>query len=160
MADVPKLKVLQVVVCDEIRREITGKDFLIGVYSAGVVVPSFPAQLVLSFWIQFSADGVADSLPLEIKLMGDGDLTFVHLQAILRIERIGLGAIGIGPLPVILQIPTALRLQLKQEGGDWVTVQEVAVEKGQGPGITGPTGGMRVMAPSSVVPSVGGRPPT
>jgi hypothetical protein len=130
MADPPKIKIRQVVVCDDIRREINGKEILIGVYNAGIVVPNFPTAMALSFWIQFTSDSPADNLPLDIRLMGDGDLQFIHLQAGIKVDRVGLGSIGIGPLPVMLQVPTNLRLQIKQSGSDWETVEEIKADKG------------------------------
>ena len=41
-----------VIFCDDIRKEITNKDILIGVYAGDIVVPSFPTPLALALWIE------------------------------------------------------------------------------------------------------------
>ncbi len=46
-----KIDQLSTVVCDDIRREINGKEFLIGVYSGKIIVNSFPARLSIALWI-------------------------------------------------------------------------------------------------------------
>jgi hypothetical protein len=140
MVDVPQIKVRQVVVCDDIRREFNGKEILIGVYGSDIVVSNFPSPLNLSFWVQFTAPEVAPEIPLEVRLMGDDELQFILLKAVIRIDRAGKGAIAIGPLPTFLQVPTNLRLQIKQKNTEWETVEEIKVDKGpvNNPGM--PTG--------------------
>ena len=44
MAKAP-YKLLSVIVCDDVRTEVTKKEILIGVYSEGIVVPKLPAVL-------------------------------------------------------------------------------------------------------------------
>ena len=45
-------KVVAAVLCDDIRQEQNSKHILIGVYNGGVIVPNFPAQLVVCWWLQ------------------------------------------------------------------------------------------------------------
>lgn len=131
MSDRPQLEVKHVIVCDDIRREDNGKEILIGVYSGGIVVPSFPAPLALSFWMQFSASEAAENIPVEFRVVGENeDVQFARMSAGMRVGKAGLGSIGLGAVPVMLQIPTTLRLQMKQYDSDWKTVYEIAVEKG------------------------------
>ena len=53
-------------VCDDVRREISGKEILIGVYGDGLVVPSFPATIRN---LVFRVTGV-------VRLESAGDLVF------------------------------------------------------------------------------------
>jgi hypothetical protein len=46
-----KASVIDVLVCDDIRTEDNGKPMLIGVYSGDILVPDFPANLVLALFI-------------------------------------------------------------------------------------------------------------
>ncbi|MFT8444880.1 DUF6941 family protein, partial [Acetobacter orientalis] len=56
----PTFKVISAVVCDEVRREASGKETLIGV-SSGLIRPnSFPCVLRLSFWIQVCGANLED----------------------------------------------------------------------------------------------------
>lgn len=43
-------KLLSVIVCDDVRTEVTKKEILIGVYSDGIVVPKLPAILTSLFF--------------------------------------------------------------------------------------------------------------
>ncbi len=127
-----KLTVKQFIVCDDVRREATGKEILIGVYGSGISVPSFPVQIALSFWMQFYSDEVImPPIMLEFQLKGaenEGNFFLVNVQ--LASAKAGLGTVALPPLPISLQIPTNLLLQMKQPGGEWETVGEIFVEKG------------------------------
>lgn len=59
----PTVEPFNVVFCDEVRREVTGKDILIGVYSSDIVVPSVPMLIEVALWIQFhtAGDGVVSA---------------------------------------------------------------------------------------------------
>ena len=52
MADV---QINTVLVCDDVRREVTGKDILIGVYAGDLNVASLPANILLSIWVEMTA---------------------------------------------------------------------------------------------------------
>ena len=51
----PDPKIETVLVCDDVRRELSGKDILIGVYSGGIGIPTLPAQMNVAFWITLRA---------------------------------------------------------------------------------------------------------
>lgn len=49
MAD---FQVNAVVVCEDIRREITNKDILIGAYGSEIMIHALPAQIRVAFWME------------------------------------------------------------------------------------------------------------
>jgi hypothetical protein len=53
----PQIEPFNVIFCDDIRREISGKEILIGVYSSDILIPSVPTVLGISLWIQIRARG-------------------------------------------------------------------------------------------------------
>lgn len=60
-------KIETALVCDDVRREQSGKDILIGVYTAGIGVPALPSQQRFAFWLMLSApEPGAFSLTLRI----------------------------------------------------------------------------------------------
>jgi hypothetical protein len=144
MSESPKLEVKSVVVCDLVRREDNGKEILIGVYPAGVLVPQFPAQVVLTYWIHFKGIG-AGNLSVEFQLVSADEAKFAELRANLNLKKPGYASMAIGPFAVNLQIPTSLRLQMKQGEQDWETIEEVAIEKGV---VTNPLTGAPVHIPT------------
>ena len=50
-----------IVLCDDIRREITGKDILIGVYSGRVVITQIPFALNLAIWLEYEPEKIGKS---------------------------------------------------------------------------------------------------
>jgi len=61
--------------------------------------------------------------------MGGDDVKFAEIHAKVSLLRVGLGAIAIGPIPLMLQVPTVLAVQMKQENQDWITIEEIPVDK-------------------------------
>jgi hypothetical protein len=43
-----ELKIISVLICDDVRREENGKEILIGVYSGDIIVTRFPAAMALT----------------------------------------------------------------------------------------------------------------
>lgn len=131
MAETDRFEFRQSIVCDDIRREENGKDIIIGVYSGNIIVPMFPAPLALMYWLQFYASQAMDEMRLEFRVVGDNEIQFAAAKAGMRIGRAGMGSIAVGPFPIMLQIPTTIRLQTKIGDQDWRTINQTAVEKGQ-----------------------------
>jgi hypothetical protein len=48
----PDYIVASVIICDDVRKEVTGKDILIGVYGSHILVPSLPVQLPVAIWLE------------------------------------------------------------------------------------------------------------
>ena len=71
-----KFTVGSVVLCDDVRREITNKDILIGVYGGGIMAPSLPAAIPLALWIEFTPKIIGPySFDLKIRLPpGDSEI--------------------------------------------------------------------------------------
>ena len=65
-----EVSLLQSVVCDDIRREDTGKYFLIGVYTSGIYLNNFPANIVACFLTTFEVQ-IKDKIALEFEIKGD-----------------------------------------------------------------------------------------
>ena len=62
------LDITNIVICDDVRREVTGKDILIGVYNGDIVVPSFPASIRIVLWVQFEPRR-AGTFHVEIRIV-------------------------------------------------------------------------------------------
>lgn len=128
MAETPHITVKSVVVCDDVRREDNGKEILLGVYSGGVLVQSFPIALGLSFWVHFNADVIGDA-ELRFRLIAGSEVKFFEIRAKLVLGKLGLGSLTFGPAPVVLQVASTLELQMNQKGDDWETIYQFGVAK-------------------------------
>lgn len=48
------IKLKSFVLCDDVRKEVTQKDILIGVYASGISLPQFPLDLSMAFWAEIT----------------------------------------------------------------------------------------------------------
>ena len=62
-------RLIQAVICDDVRREITGKSILIGVYSEDITVPALPSTLALHLWTQIRLEN-KEELQLGFRVRG------------------------------------------------------------------------------------------
>ena len=67
------------VVCDDARKEVTGKDILVGVYGGGIHTPQLPVSINLSFWLEITVRKPG-RLAVDIKVECPGDNDPVMLQ--------------------------------------------------------------------------------
>ena len=122
----PHLEFLYVLVCDDIRREDNGKEIIIGVYSSGILVRSFPADLSLAFSIQFRADKTGD-VRLEARVLGPRGTPLIGMQLGVSIQQPSLGSLVVPAIPVQIKETGNILVQMKQDVEDWETVTTIGV---------------------------------
>lgn len=60
-----------VVLCEDIRREVNGKDILIGVYGGNIEVAHFPATISIAYWMNMVPAAIGDlSISFRVSLLG------------------------------------------------------------------------------------------
>ena len=116
------------VLCDEIRREDNGKLIFIGVYGSNILVPAFPAALILALAVGAEvAEPVELSTTFQVTL---GETTLVSGRGRMKASVAGNHVFPIRD--ILLEVPHAgdLHFQLKLGDGDWLTVcvQPIAVK--------------------------------
>ena len=47
-----------VILCDDIRKEVTNKDMLIGVYGGALIVSAFPGAMPMAVWMELMPESV------------------------------------------------------------------------------------------------------
>ena len=62
------MKFANVIICDDVRKENSGKHLIIGVYPDDILVPGFPATIAVCAWFQFFADRVGE-MPIELRVL-------------------------------------------------------------------------------------------
>src|ERR1044071_3093409 len=85
-------RIVNCVVCDEIRQEITNKFILIGVYVKDIVVPEFPTHTAISIWLQYRPDRIGDH-DIFVRVNGPTDeegklAPFVGMRARAVVDKI------------------------------------------------------------------------
>jgi hypothetical protein len=112
------LRFNSIVMCDEIRTEITGKDILIGVFSGEILVPSFPTAIGVAFWAEVENSnedigvreyevrvGIENGQPLPFKVTAD-------------IRAAGTSVLKIPTIHIPVSGPTVISLELL-DGENW-----------------------------------------
>lgn len=119
-------EVQAVVLCDDIRQEISGKYVLVGVYGADIVVPGFPTQLFLSWWMMISPK-IVGSLKGSVRILHSGGATLTQGEVNFEVKDLQNFTSTLTGVPVQFQNEGQLQLQLNFEG-KWETIHELEVK--------------------------------
>ncbi len=68
MAQSVDVRIRYCVICDDVRLEVSTKELLIGVYTAGVRVPSFPFVVTVCLWLVVVWEGEG-ALNIDIRIL-------------------------------------------------------------------------------------------
>jgi hypothetical protein len=115
------------IVCDDVRREASGKDIIIGVYSGAIVVGSFPTNILVSLYVPvtFQRSGTGTVL---FQVRGPHGVELINGSVPLEVFSVTeMGAITIVGMPLQVQTQGELDFQLKAPDGDWESVRKVVV---------------------------------
>lgn len=125
-----QLKVEAAILCDDVRTEINGKPFLIGVYLKGIVVQGFPANINVCIWIQFSATELGSYVG-EIRLANKDNHILLHGQFTVEVKELGSTVLSFPKGAIALGSEGEYQLQWKYGDKDWETLKNVTVQKGE-----------------------------
>ena len=134
----PRIDVQSAIICDDVRKEANGKDILIGVYS-GIIVTSFPCDLILSIWIQHNTIG-AGEVPLAVKLVGPHDVEYFQVSMSGRFDgKIDVSSFHFNGIIAPVQMEGQLKLLLKQYDEEWKLIKKLSVKQSAARKVTQPT---------------------
>lgn len=122
----PAIKFTLGLMCDDVRREITGKDILIGVYSSNIIILNFPSALNIALWMQFHADEAGSTL-VEIRVVDQENRQILHMGANFEIQNAGSGSFFTPPTAVLIEAPGSISLQARQADGEWTNLASLPV---------------------------------
>ena len=127
MKSQPKAEILTALVCDDARKEASGKEIVIGIYTGDILVQAYPASLSLCLWIlaSFKSKGAT---PLQLRLVGGDGSQLVHFEGTAEIDQPDTPATL--PLPRFLFSVgknSRLKFEWRIGAGEWQTVIEKQV---------------------------------
>lgn len=126
-ARTPRIDAL--VICDDIRKEITNKDILVGVYGSDIVVGTFPATLSLSFWIEIAPVHVGE-LRFHLRILFAGK-TRARIEAAMDVKKAVPSAVPISRISVQFPSEGVLRIDVSwNEGKKWNVAKRKSVIMG------------------------------
>jgi len=128
-SDLPHIRPIHAVFCDDIRKEVTGKEILIGVYSGDLLVPHLPAPVVLAIWVPFERiEGKSGKIPIEFRLLDDNNRPIGYGSAEIEVsDTADTGSLSFPSLGAMLDHSGRLVFQLKQYDDSWQTIASLKV---------------------------------
>jgi hypothetical protein len=131
-SDLPHIRPIHAVFCDDIRREVNGKEILIGIYPADLLLPRFPAPVVLAIWVPFERVGNAQGkIPIEFRMLDATDNNRPIGYGSIEITLSGTtdtGSLSLPALAAMLNHPGKLIFQMKQYDEPWQVVASLKVD--------------------------------
>jgi hypothetical protein len=122
-------------VCDDVRREISGKEILIGVYADNVYVSVIPANLNVNLYIRalFGQRGVSN---IKFKILGPGGIQVTPEASIsfpAPPDPESVASIIVGGIIFQAQAEGKYEFQWQPPGQEWETVTYLHIRKGNVP---------------------------
>jgi hypothetical protein len=139
----PRFDVGAVIICDEIRKEVTGKDILIGVYGGKILVRTIPATIPIAVWMEIEAHDVG-IIQFELKVGQPGEQRLAEVELELSVSSHARDiALGTPTLPCLISRDGVIEVSIRDPGeAEWTVVKtkrvamrpasagETAVERG------------------------------
>ncbi len=123
-----------VLVCDDIRREVNGKLILIGIYSDSIIVGAFPAALKLRYYVEYLLNESTQT-ELHFRISTNGVSPAASIDASIEVEGIAtVAALDLPPTTITFKEPTTLELSFSLDGETWAAISTKRVLQGEVPG--------------------------
>ena len=123
------IKIQSVIICDDIRKEITGKDILIGVYAGGINVPSYPVTLPLAFWIVLDPEQ-SSNYKCEITIQSPSGNPPIKMEAEIEVgQPVGPGILALSKVPIRIENDGDITVSLKVDDVDFGVVKSTPVSR-------------------------------
>jgi hypothetical protein len=109
------------VLCDDVRKEITQKDILIGVYSSGIMVPFMPAQMQLAFWAEMLPTQIGQS-EFQMRFDPPGGEAPIVMKFMMEITAVEYSTLAMSGIIIPFTKEGDLVVSISIDGADWVEV--------------------------------------
>ena len=121
--------VRSLILCDDIRREITGKDIIIGAYAGSIIVTEFPFTLNIAIWLEYEPEKIGGA-DIHLQLSYSGKAPSKIKVSINASELTAVG-IPLTRLAVNGDAEGELKIELSSDGSSWKLLKTYSVKKGQ-----------------------------
>jgi hypothetical protein len=129
MPDLPVAEV--VLLCDDVRREFSGKDIIIGVYSDEITVMSLPATLVFCLYIRARFPEKNKNYEIEFRVLGDTGQQLIPIaKTTINSQNTPRSTISFGGIPLHIQSEGEVQFQWRPQAAEWITLVQLNVKQG------------------------------
>jgi hypothetical protein len=133
VADVPVLET--VLLCDDVRREVTGKDIIIGVFGEELTTAQMPLMLMINLYMRVRFPKPNTNYQIEFRVIGPSEVPLTPaVKSMLRSadeKSPQISTVSLGGIPLQVQSPGLIQFQWKTKGSeDWSTIARLEVKQG------------------------------
>lgn len=125
-----------VVICEDVRQEVTGKHTLIGVFGGDMILSRLPLNLRIAWWLQVGAE--AGVYTLQFRALGPGEAQLFEANVQMQANDSRTSGLALPPVQVQLQREGELQLQWRDAAPNapdapWTTIKTVNVVRAKAP---------------------------
>ena len=130
--DRPSLKFITAIVADDIRREASGKEIIIGVYTSRIILEAISADggMIFALSLVFETVGIGD-IPFELKLIAPSGESPATVHGVIHSKEINVAGqihtISLSNIPLPITQEGNLIIQARQYEEEWQTVRVLPV---------------------------------
>lgn len=121
-----------VLVCDDVRRDTSNKDILIGVYSADIIVSQTPAWLTIALYVEYLPSELGEQkLTLRFGMVGAG---LLGADIGINVTEVNPVALPIGGIQMLVQGETDFVIEASlDDKKTWQELKRKKIRIGQPP---------------------------
>jgi hypothetical protein len=130
--DRPKVKFITALVADDIRREASGKEIIIGVYASQIIVGAISPNggMIIAISLIFETQGIGD-IPIQLRLTPPSGQSLRIIQGMLHSQEITipgqLNTISLTGIPLLLTVEGNLVIEARQDEEEWQTIRVLPI---------------------------------
>jgi hypothetical protein len=117
-----------VLFCDDIRKEASGKDIVIGVYGGPVNVHAYPTPFALSLFIEI-VPTEAGQFPINLRISSPSGNPPVTIDANTLIQKVEPATVSIVGIPLQLERDGLITVEAAVGGGGFRKIKEKLVKR-------------------------------
>ena len=122
------MRIINAIICDQVRKEDTGKHLLLGVYPIDILVSDFPVAITLVLWMQLYLDTNGE-FDVEFRIQKDKK-TISRTNAIISVkDHLHPATIALPPALIEVDGECTLSFQIREKNKRWKTAKELPVKK-------------------------------
>ncbi len=124
------VEVITALICDVVRKEITGQDIIIGVYSDEISVAQLPLSLVLTLYLRIRFKKT-ESTKFDFRVMGESGIQITpDLNFEIPPPVTGhIMTVAMGPIPINIQALGKITFDLKFTDANWESATDIRFVK-------------------------------
>lgn len=118
--------ILNAIICEDIRQEVSGKFSLAGVYGSGVNVTNLPATMIMGVFAEVSFHLIGEFEP-QFRVIDDAGAISITGNMKLSVNNLDTFPLVLGAFPISVTGPGEVKFQWKFPHSAWQTIKSFKV---------------------------------